>query len=320
VISRREVGEDESQIVAFSSVLLGIFCFAARARPLRFSLMATAILVVSWAVPLNRVETLYSERNFYGVVKVVDDLKAGIRYFYHGTTQHGAQLLDPAKRLKPIAYYGEGSPIAQLFRIPEIDRPEVRIASIGLGSGIISCLAKKGQRLTYFEINPAVRAVAENPDLFTFIRDCPARSDIVLGDGRLMPALQPAGIYSLIVLDAFSSNAIPVHLMTREALALYRTRLTETGIIVYHISNRYLDLSKVLAVLARNAGLEAYSQQYFLPDGEADGERPSHWVAMVKPEMREALLLTDKNWSRLEPEPAMPMWTDAYSNLFRVLK
>lgn len=175
--------------------------------------------------------------------------------------------------------------------------------------------------MTFYEIDPAIARVASDPALFTYLRDCPARSDIVLGDGRLMLAKMPADSYDMIVLDAFSSDAIPVHLMTREAVRLYLSRLTERGVLMFHISNRYLELTRVLAPLAADAGLVAFVRAYGpKPDSPSPEIWESHWVALVRPGTAAAPFHADERWNAFDARDGMPVWTDSFSNLWSTLR
>jgi hypothetical protein len=281
--------------------------------------LVTAIVAAGWAVPQFTEDTIFVNRNFYGILRVVDDTDDNMRTIYHGTTQHGAQLLTPSLRLKPITYYVEGSPVAQLFADVTARHPDANIAVVGLGAGTLACLAAKGQRVTFYEIDPAVEAVARDPKLFTFLRDCPPRLDVVLGDGRLTMAKAPDHGYDLIVLDAFTSDAVPMHLLTSEAARLYRGKLKDDGAIVFNISNRYLNLAPELGAVAPTAGMAAFTQDY-----ESDPDDPaandSSWVAMVPAGAAEARLAADKRWQRIVPPPRLRPWTDGFSNLLSAIE
>lgn len=306
--------------VVLVSLLLGLAALFAQPSPLRFGLIAGGLVGINVLVPVAGDATLYAERNFFGVARVIDDAERRVRYLYHGTTQHGAQHTDE-RSLLPIAYYAEDGPLGQAFRLPGIDRPDARIAAVGLGSGTLACLAAKGQRVTFYEIDPAIARVASDPNLFTYLRDCPARSDIVLGDGRLMLGKAPPASYDMIVLDAFSSDAIPVHLMTREAIELYLSRLTDDGVLMVHTSNRYLELTRVLAPLAADAGLAAFVRAYGpRPDSPSPEIWEAHWVALARPGPASAPFHADDRWNAFEAREGMPVWTDSFSNLWSTLR
>jgi hypothetical protein len=321
ILYREEIIPHETEVIVSLSMLMGLFCIPAQPRTLRFALLAGGLIFANYVVPADKEDVVYTSRNFFGVLRVVDDESDKARYLYHGTTQHGAQHTDH-RRLMPITYYPEDGPVGQIFRLPEVNRRDAAIATVGLGTGTIACHANKGQRVTFYEIDPAVKRVATDPSLFTFFRDCPARSAIVLGDGRLMLAEEPAGSFDLIVLDAFSSDAIPVHLLTREAVALYRSRLRPGGMVLIHISNRYLDLTRVLAPLAADAGLAAFVRDYEPPSSEKVSEVLSnaHWVVFVPEGAAKGIIEADTSWSRLEASPDMSVWTDSFSNLLGIIR
>ena len=238
---------------------------------------------------------------------------------YHGTTNHGSQSLDEAKKLIPQTYYFPGSPLTQVFQFPAVKRAGANLSVLGLGTGAISCMARKGQNFTYYEIDPAVERMARDESLFSFMRDCPPTIKIVLGDGRLTLQKMPNASQDLLVMDAFTSDAVPVHLLTREALAMYLTKLKSDGVLVYHISNRYLDLEPVLAGLAADAGLAAFIQEYDAPasDPAAFG---STWVVMARPGPSADHIRDDGRWRELKSTVKTRLWTDNYSNIFTALK
>ena len=180
---------------------------------------------------------------------------------YHGTTLHGAQSLSPSRRREPLTYYHRTGPLGQVFTTFSRKSSKSRVAIIGLGTGTMACYGEPGQNWTFYEIDPAVERIARDKRYFTFLRDSPAKVEVVLGDARLSLAKAPDHQYDLIVLDAFSSDAIPVHLITREALKLYLSKLADHGILAFHISNRYLNLKPVLGDLARDANLACLVQE-----------------------------------------------------------
>jgi hypothetical protein len=178
----------------------------------------------------------------------------------------------------------------------------------------MACYNKPGQQLTFYEIDPLVERIARNTKLFTYLRDCPGETNVVLGDARLSLANAPDKGYGVIVTDAFSSDAIPVHLMTREAIDLYFQKLQSDGVLAMHISNRHLDLEPVLGNVAQDAGLACRAQF----DGETQGEPgkfPSNWVVMARQEDDLANLANKGRWQPCRTYPAWGVWTDDFSNL-----
>ena len=196
------------------------------------------------------------------------------------------------------------------------------MAVVGLGAGTIACYERPGEHWTFFEINPADIAIAKNPALFTFLEDCPGQTDIVLGDARLSLMRQPDHEFGMIVLDAFTSDAIPVHLMTRDAMQLYLNKLEPEGLLVYHVSNLYLDLGPVVGNIAASLKLPARRFNDKASDEDSDetyGRDASDWIVIARNENDLAVIEHDDRWKGLLPSPGKGIWTDDYSNLLSVL-
>lgn len=271
-------------------------------RPLRFGLAAAAI-VVAGLLPIDEQEKeLYRARSFFGVYRVTASPGGQMHWLMNGTTLHGAQSFQPGLELTPLIYYWSEEPIGQLMGTlrPAMSR---RAAVIGLGTGSMACYARRGDRWTFYEIDPVVERIARDPRLFAFLRDCPGRHDVVLGDARLSLARAADRRYGLIVLDAFTSDAIPTHLLTREALALYRARLRDGGVLAVNISNRYLDLEPVVARVARAAGLVCRAQR----GAESD------WAVLAERRRDLGSASGDARWH--DRRGGGTAWTDDFSNL-----
>jgi hypothetical protein len=265
--------------------------------------------------------TLHTERSFFGVYEVSETREGRYYTLYHGTTLHGAQSRDPARRMEPMTYFHRDGPIGQVFEMFSGQAVKRRVAIAGLGTGAMASYARPGEHWTFFEIDPVVERIASNPRYFTFLKDSPGTVSVVLGDARLKLEDAPDGIYDLIVLDAFSSDAIPVHLVTKEALKLYLAKLNDNGIIIYQISNRYLDLEPVLGDLALDAGLYSLVQE--MKVGEADQDelkRNSTWVVMARKIGDLKGLADDPRWGPLKASGGGGLWTDDFSNIISVLK
>jgi SAM-dependent methyltransferase len=313
-----------------SVLLLGaliVLCLPSVRRPIRFGLCVAAVLLVHWLGPeLGELgeRGLHVERSFFGVHRVLVDAERRLHLLQHGTTQHGAQSLEPTRRSEPLTYYHRSGPLGQTFAALAEMKKAPAVAVVGLGTGSIACYLEPGQRLTYYEIDPSVLRIATNPEYFTFLSNTRGEVDAVLGDGRLTLAAAPDRRYGLIILDAFSSDAIPMHLVTREALALYASKLTEDGVLVFHISNRYLDLEPVLGDLAAEAGFVCRSQHESrdkIPADElAGGRLPSHYLVMARRVEHLGSLARDPRWRTVEPRPGARVWTDDYSNIISVWK
>ena len=290
-------------------------------RPTRLGLAATVMLGMS-LLPLGSQPSIFQQRDFFGVHKVVSDA-AGTRHaLIDGGTIHGIELMDPAHRDKPASYYSEGGPIGDLFSAEQAVDPTWNVAVIGLGAGAIGCYKQPGQHWTFYEIDPVVVQIAQDPSLFTFMRDCTPGAPVVLGDGRLTLARAPAASYDLIVLDAFGSDAPPVHLLTRDAIELYLSKLRPGGVLVFNISNRYVELAPVLANEASALSLVCMERA----DGHVSAERaaagafPSDWVVMARTAGAAGDLASRPGWHALPPDPGFPVWTDDFSNVLSVTR
>jgi spermidine synthase len=193
-----------------------------------------------------------------------------------------------------------------------------RVDAIGLGVGTLAAYGRPGERLTFYELDPAIARVARDPHFFTYLRDSRADVEIVLGDGRRTIAQVPDGASDFVIIDAFSSDAVPVHLLTREALELYVSKLSPGGLIAFHVTNRHLDLAPVVARAARALGLAAVER-----DDRAKGagvtRTPSRWIVIARSPQRLEPLLERSGWYSPKVS-AGRVWTDDYSNVLSVVK
>jgi hypothetical protein len=313
-----------------------ILCYTFAERPIRFGLGVAAILLASNLYPGLLGEVIYRTRSFFGVHRVTLDRTHQFHVLAHGNTIHGQQHINPQLRGKPLTYYYITGPVGHLFAALGDDPRLKRVGIIGLGSGTMATYARPGQHWTYFEIDPAVARIAQDPTLFTFYTDAQARGvelDTVFGDARLTLE-RTAERFGMIVIDAFSSDAIPVHLLTREALQVYLDHLDEHGFLTFNISNRYLDLEPVVAELAHDAGMVAlFEDDRFVQSGssrrsagpgdvDADkGKTKSQWAVMARreqdlPEVRGKGGI----WAPPTRRTDLAVWTDDFSNIFQVFR
>jgi hypothetical protein len=305
---------DSGSLIVLVVASLAVFGF--QWRPIRFGLGIAALLAAS--IVSDTSDTLARARNFYGVLRVVAKNEPPLHVLYNGTTLHGSQSQDPNRRLEPLDYYHRDGPLGQLFATVGGTALTNRVGLVGLGTGAVGCYEKPGEHWTYFEINPADLAFARDPALFTFLRDCPAHPDIVLDDARLAIARQPDNSFDMIILDAFTSDAIPIHLITRDAVQLYLAKLRGGGLIVFHISNRYLDLGSVVGSVAASLDLAA-RRWNDRDDDEKSGKSASDWVIIARDNHDLKVIDHDPRWRSLAPSPNKGVWTDDYSNLFGAL-
>ena len=304
--------------VVFSSALVAVICLRMSRDPARFTLAIGLVVIGAIITGGARPNILLKDRNFFGVREVREDPEKRMRWLMHGTTNHGAQSTDPAMRREPVTYYHRPGPIGDVFRAfpPVAGR---RVAVIGLGAGGLSAYAGSGEEWTFYEIDPDIARVATDTSYFTYLSDTPASTRLVLGDGRLAIAEAPDGYYDVIVVDAFSSDAIPTHLLTLEALSVYRRKLSPTGILAWHLSNRYLDLEPVLGNLLRTAGVAGLIRVNIdrAPVQETSGY-PTIWAAVGSTPEHLGALRKDSRWRPLRTRESVGVWTDDFSNIFRV--
>jgi spermidine synthase len=301
--------------------LPALICYFFSRRPRRFVLGISALLIVGSFYEGQKGRVLYAERTFFGVHRVTLDTTGQYHLLVHGKTLHGMQSLDPARRLEPLAYYYRSGPIGQVMQLYAQD-PSHKIGVVGLGAGSLASYAQPGQSWTYFEIDPVVLKLARDNRFFTFLHDSPANMRVLLGDARLSLTHEPDGAFDLLLVDAYSSDAIPVHLVTREALALYLRKLAPGGLLAFHISNWHLNLEPVFANLARDAGLVCLVRDDTAvpPALLALGKSPSVWLVMSRQSGELAPLLHDPRWQPGRRNDQQAVWTDDYSSLLSVFR
>jgi len=294
-----------------------------RQRPMRFfGLVILSFSVTAlWRPGIAPIETA---RSFFGVHKVAEVNDGRARLLYHGTTIHGAQRLrnddgtPVSGPLLPQTYYYPGGPFAEAIGAVRAARGSLNhVAVVGLGTGTLACHSKGNEHWTFFEIDPEVIRIARDPRRFEFLSRCAPESPVIAGDARLTLEAS-ADRYDLIVLDAFSSDTIPVHLLTREAVAGYLSKLSPHGVLLLHISNRHLDLTPVVAKVAQSLGLAA-----FVREDRSAGDL----LTTLKADARLVVLTRDAadagsvagNWMPLRPDQSSALWTDDYSNILGIM-
>jgi hypothetical protein len=292
-----------------------------RRRPLRFALSLGAVMLGSGFISETPgTKTLHTERNFFGVVKVTHDKTSDLHWFSHGSTIHGRQNISPEHRCEPLSYYHQDGPLGRVFAQFAGRLENANVAIVGLGAGATVAYARPQEKWTFYEINPAVVSIARTPEYFTYLSNCAqVTPEIVLGDARLKLRGAPESSYDLIVLDAFSSDSIPLHLLTQQALDLYLSKLAPSGLLVFHISNRNLDLTSVVADLANSRNLAGFSL-FDMQASQPNGKDPSHWVVMARDATYLSAIANDSNAKALEASDSQRVWTDDFSNIISVFK
>ncbi len=307
-----------------------LICYLFLFRPVRFGLGVAALLLAGSLYSGLYGGTELRLRSFFAVHRVTVDPSGRFRQLVHGDTVHGRQSLRPGEEGEPLTYYYRDSPVGQIFTALHYNDPEnrdprlKRVGVVGLGAGALCCYAGQNQRWTFYEIDPAVEYIACKSDLFTFYRDCPAEKSVILGDARL--SLQHSDQrFGILVVDAFNSDAIPVHLLTREALKVYLDHLDDDGILIFNISNRYLDLQTVIADLARNRTEGPPLICYYQDDRDLDdldkqeGKASSQWMILARNAAAFKGLVGNTLW-HTAPGREGTAWSDDYTNLLGAVK
>jgi hypothetical protein len=299
---------------------VSVVALSTRKRPARFAACASALLLAPWLAARGG-QVLYAGRSFFGVHRVERDAAAARNVYIQGTTIHGLQCTIPERRRIAGAYFHATGPAGDILA----HMHPARVGLVGLGIGSLAAYADRGQSFTFFEIDPLVAKVAENTAYFTFLADARARGarvSIELGDGRLLLGQAPPGAFDMIVIDAYSSDVIPVHLLTREAFSLYESRLAPGGVILMNVSNRYLDVGLVVAAVGSDLGL-AGRERLDTIDTDAgraavhdDGKSVSRWIELAR--APSDLGTAPHGWHPLA-RPAMRVWTDDYVNVLGCL-
>lgn len=306
----------------FGAVVIFVFLMMMAQNRFVFAVTACAALLMfqpgMWS---NSKKLLDLDRNYFGVLKVFAYKDA--HYFYHGTTLHGAQYQRDDWRYQPVTYYSPGGPASDVFDEFTKHGVNQNIGAIGLGVGSIACYKAPGRHIDFYEIDPDVVRVAEDPKYFTYLSGCGTDYDVILGDGRLKIAESPDGGYGMLFLDAFSSDNIPVHVMTKEAFETYVEKLAPGGFMTMNISNRYFDLRPELTAIARDLGLTVYFKMHapVTVRGEVSQlYNASIFAVIARDPVTLARFVEDKGWRPYENNIPERAWTDDYANILRSLR
>ncbi len=304
--------------MAFVGAPALIFWSGAKQNTARFSVgivgLLAALAIGNAVAPTGGGRTLYAERTFFGVYRVRTEPARNFVKLLHGTTIHGRQVMGDTSP-EPQTYFHRQSPIGQVFT--QLGAKATSVGVIGLGTGTLAAYAQPGAHWTFYEIDAAVERIARDARYFHYLEHCGEKCSVVLGDARLTLAASHAS-HDILVLDAFSSDAIPIHLLTTEALHTYETRLSADGVLAFHISNRHIKLAPVIARLARERGLTALTRLDKTVDAK-NGFEASEWVVMARRPERLQQLAADSRWASLRAD-ARPAWTDDFSNIWTELR
>ena len=305
---------------AIAMVCLSICAFLAVALTRKdltaaYGSVVMVFLIGALTLPDN---ALYRDRSFFGMHAIAE--ANGLRLYGNGTTVHGAQWIsdDTAERPRPIYYYHKNGPLAQVLT-SEAGRTARNVGIVGLGVGALACYTQPGQSWQYYEIDPLVEDIARSPQHFRFMDACAGDAPVHLGDARITLAAQEPQAYDVLVIDAYSSDSVPVHLTTDEAIQLYMRHLAPDGILVFHISNRYYAIDRPLGRSAALQGLTGRVQYYPGNMAEDAGDRPSTAATLSRSEAALGELAEDPRWQVLQND-GHKVWTDDHADLLSILK
>lgn len=300
----------EALRVQLAFIPAGVLALSCIAVPSEYSLAVAAIVLAGTIIPSGLGNTIISNRNFFGITRVT--IKDGFHEIVHGSTIHGIQSIASMGECEPTSYFHRTGPAGDILGQRDSGRHKVLV--IGLGVGSLACYANPDEQWIFYELNPAMEQIARNEKLFTFLKNSKAEKlDVSLGDGRRLLAAETSKLFDMIVVDAFSSDSIPTHLLTKEAFELYLSRLSPNGRLLIHISNRFFNLRPILAENAALLPVTAYIRDNLNinSDDAQMGKTPSTWVFMV-PNSTDAKPPSD-SWILLHSSGIRP-WTDDFSD------
>jgi SAM-dependent methyltransferase len=309
-------------------ILLAGLTYTFRNKSVSLSLLTGIIIFFTMGLHSLLTSTLHQERTFFGVLSVRESTFINeqnqpevFHEFYHGTTKHGAQRLVANQQRTPLTYFSRPGPIGQVFKVYMSVNQQWEIGVVGLGAGTLACYAQPEQNWTFYELDPTVVDIAENSEYFNYLRLCSKNLNMVVGDARLSLISEPDDKFDLLVIDAFSSDSIPTHLLTQEAMQLYFNKLKPNGLLAFHITNRHLALKKVISDHARKLDFDGLIQEY-QPENKIPLIVATDWVVMAKnPEMLDPLRQTRLgNWQMLPIFFGVRSWTDDFTNIVNIWK
>ncbi|MFA5859427.1 MAG: fused MFS/spermidine synthase [Elusimicrobiota bacterium] len=293
-------------------------------RRVRFTLCLISLVLVGSYYPIKTGVLLYQNRSFFGVNKVTDFPSAGYRMLYNGRTIHGAQWVNRGDKDKtPLVYYHPNGPLGRLFY--EVNKQQsgknAKVAVVGMGTGSMIAYGTPAQEWVFYEIDPVVIKIAEDKRYFTYLSNAEPEYRVVTGDARLKLVTAKNGEYDIIVIDAFSSDSVPVHLVTREAVKLYFSKLKPAGMVVFHISNRYLDLIKPISGIAAADGYNAYEAVDYIDD-YPEIKYSSNWAMVTRPGNSLAAMIEPGLWKKKvnSLNRNARVWSDDYCNIWSIVK
>ncbi|MBF0408163.1 MAG: fused MFS/spermidine synthase [Candidatus Riflebacteria bacterium] len=302
--------------LVFRNIIPSIAVFLVSSHRSAFSLSVLVLLFTACTIPSPQGTTVHAERTFFGIHRVTLSPDGKFTCLMHGNTIHGIQAKDVQDSKVPGLYYHPSGPVGDVFQLTERDMPR-QVGAVGLGVGSIAAYGKKGDFFSYFEIDPAIVRIAENISFFTYLSKSHADNRFVLGDGRSSLSREPESKFDMLIFDAFSSDSVPMHLLTEEAFRLYLKRLKKDGIMAFHISNRYISFESVLAATLKSAGFSSLIRvdSYVTEASTRQGKADSTWMVAAENEKTLENFLKTKRWQKPIIQPSQKIWTDDFGSL-----
>jgi hypothetical protein len=308
---------DLKTTIAVDAVII-LIAYLFRHRSLRFGL-AVAVLVLTYRSLLPQLygssDFIYTARDFFGVKGIKFDPATNSRRLLHGDTLHGVESLDPELVGQPMSYYHETGPVGDVMKMLS-ERGDQRIGVVGLGTGSMAGWTSPHRHITFFDVDLQVYNIANN--FFTFLRRCAENCDVQIGDGRLLIEKANDGEFDLLMLDAFNSDSIPAHLVSREAVRMYLTKLKPNGLLMFHVSNRYMNVEGLVSAVVIDAGLEALVR--YDDEQQTELKARSHYVVAARDAEALGSLEENANWLKVIKPADIDPWTDDYSNMLKILR
>jgi spermidine synthase len=317
---------DKTTTQNIAAGLLVVLALASIRRPIGFGLCIALIMLTmnGWSRISYYNESGRVSRSYFGIYGISD--YENNRTLVHGTTVHGIQLKGADRALSPTSYYAPKSGVGLAMRAaPTLYGAGANISVIGLGTGTLSCYAKPDQTWSFYEIDPLIVKIARDTGQFTFLKNCAPNAKMILGDARLKVTEQPQGQAHVLAVDAFSSDAIPIHLLTKEAFDVYGRYIRQDGVLMVHISNRFLDLQPVVASM-KSYGWNMIIRDYDPSDKLMEDMQytSSLWIALSRDKAKldklAALSTADEKWEPMTTQSAPIEWTDNHASILSILK
>ena len=304
-------------ILLIAYIIYACITHASMWNRIAFTACTGVLVLFGYTIIHSHAYILENHRSFYASNKITKSLDGKRMSLQHGTTVHGVQQLEKNLWAEPASYYHRSGPAGQIFSQLNEQKRIQSVGVVGLGLGALTCYSLPNQKWWLYELDPLIVEIATEYEHFHYMRNCAEGMEIVIGDARLSLADDSSEKFDLLVVDAFSSDSIPVHLLTLEAIELYMNRLSDDGVLLMHVSNKHLNIKPVIANIVAELGISAWSQ-YYLPDEDAN--TPSEWVIVGNDKNLELLVRDQERWSELSKSDSVGLWTDDYSTLLQIIK